>query len=139
MATEDEIEARRAERKAALEAQKAEQRAADLEALDAAEIELGDHAVMRVNLPAYAPELPTMLVLRLPKPSEMKRFQSAVSRDERAKARLEASEMLVRACLVYPEPAVYERVCETFTGVAPSTALVLMEACQAKRAEEGKG
>ncbi len=70
----DDIESRRAARKADLETARLVQLAIDLEALDAAEIQYGDSNIGRLDIP-FTPDLPTICLVRTPNPAEMKRYR----------------------------------------------------------------
>ena len=129
----EEIEARRAARKTALEAQRREQLAQDLEALDQLEVEHGDHAVVRVDLQRYEPGLPTMVVMRLPKPIEFKRYQDQCKKDVTA-----ATNLIGDVCRLYPDEDTYKRMRSTFTGVHVMAAVAAINAASAKEQQEGK-
>ena len=75
MSTIEEIEKRRAERKAKLQEQADAQRALDMQALDEAEIEHGDTSVCHIDVP-YTPGLPTMVIGRMPKAVELKAYRA---------------------------------------------------------------
>jgi hypothetical protein len=139
MATEEEIEERRGKRKADLEAQRVAQYAVDLDALDALEVEHGDHAVVRIDFGRYVPALPTMLLFRLPTQGEMKRYQSmAKDRGEKHGDKIAAAETLAAGCRLYPDAETYTRALKVFTGAHMNAAMALLQAAQGRAAEEGK-
>ncbi len=122
----DKIEARRAARKADLQAQADAQRATDMQALDDLEVEHGDTNVCRVDVP-YTPGLPTMAVARLPKGIELKRYRSALKVDGQkvdVAAANEAAALLGKTVVVYPDPkteegkAMFSLMCEARPDLA---------------------
>lgn len=139
-----EIEARRAARKAGLAAQRADQRLRDMEAVDALEVELGDGAVVLLEIDdegrRFVPGLTTLVAMRLPTKPEMKRYQDMIKgRGEKTGDPLEAARVLADVIRRYPETELYAKVCETFTGVHMNAAVAAIKASQGKTAEEGKG
>lgn len=105
------IEARRAERAAALTGAFTVQRAADLEALDALEVERGQGAVALQDMPAWVPGLPTGAVVRVPHSGEMRAFRARAGGKEPGAAD-KATEALGAQCLVYPSKEDFARMCE---------------------------
>lgn len=99
MPTLEEIEARRAQRKAKLAEDERAQRALDLEAIDALEVEHGDSSVAVVEMP-YTSGLPTCAAVRCPKPAEIKRYQARLREQKPDPAK--AAEELGAVCQVYP-------------------------------------
>ena len=135
-----ELEAKRAARKAALEEQRAAQYAIDLEALDALECEHGDGMVSSVEVPAFSPGLPTMSIVRAPKGVEYKRFRDRIANAKGAGAAIvQAQDELASACRVYPEPEVYKALCEKFAGLHVSASVAAVKLADARAADEGKG
>jgi len=141
MATIEEIEAERAARKAALAAQRLEQLATDLQALNDLEIQHGDGKIVRVDIGRYVPGLPTMVIMRLPKPVEFKRYTDMIAaRGDAPGEQLNPSIMLAESCRLYPaEKEDYERVKAEFTGLHINAAVALRKACEGSAVEEGKG
>ncbi len=111
----DAIEKQRAERKAALAEAKDEQDAADLEALNDAEIKHGDSNVCHLAVP-YTPGMPAMVIARCPTPLEAKRFQDRVKPKANGKtdpnAGIDAAKELTACVLVYPSKDVFAELCE---------------------------
>ena len=140
MATIEEIEAERAARKATLAAQRREQLARDLEALNALEIEHGDGKIVRVDIGRYVFGLPTMVIMRLPKPAEFKRYTDMLAaRGDAPGEQLAPSILLAESCRLYPiERDDYERVKAEFTGLHINAAVALRQACEGRAVEEGK-
>jgi hypothetical protein len=97
--TLEEIEARRAERKARLEEERNAQRALDLEAIDALEVEHGDNSVAVIDVP-YTQGLPTCAAVRCPKPSELKRYQARLKEQKPDTAK--AAEEIGAVAQIYP-------------------------------------
>ena len=136
----EEIEARRAARRGQHADERQVQLCFDLEALDELEVAHGDDAVVRIDLDRYLPGLPTMVLARLPKPTEFKRYQDTVKgRGQREGDPIEASNILALACVLYPEKEVYERVREAFPPLHMNLANTILKAAQGRAAEEGKG
>jgi len=139
MASIEEIQARRAARKAAHEAARVAQAERDLEALDALEVEHGDGRVAQLDLPSYVDGLPTTVLVRIPSGIEYKRFRDQV---RRAKSQVDvgaAQDLLASVCVVYPDAATYERVREAFPGTHDSAAIAAIKLADAQRRDEGKG
>lgn len=132
------IEARRAARKAATELAREEQRVKDMEALDSLEIEHGDGRVVAIDLGFFDPGLPTFVVARMPAPIERKRYEDMCVRKTDGAA-LEAAKMLASVCVVYPDKDTYEKVKERCTGIHTTVALEAIQLGAGKRREEGKG
>jgi hypothetical protein len=100
----EEIQARRAARKAQAELLIEEQQARDLEVADELEMEHGDHNVRVVNLASPVPGLPTLVVVRCPKTAEVKRWQSRMKQSSKGKPAdgIAAAEELATPCILYP-------------------------------------
>lgn len=139
MATLEEIEERRAARKAAAKVARDEQYAKDLEALDALEVEHGDGKVSVCELPAHTPGLPTMVVVRCPDPKVHKRFTDMVHKAQKHGDYGPASNLLADACVAYPDAATYTKVREVCPGIHASVAERAVKLSQAKAVDEGKG
>ena len=90
-------------RKEALEKQYDEQHAADLAALNALEVEYGDGNVKAIKIP-FEPGLPTLVVVRKPKPPEHSRYRTEVKPKANGKPgdAVKGAEDLGTLCLVYP-------------------------------------
>ncbi len=119
-----EIEARRAARGAAEQAEADTQRAIDLEAIEALEAEHGYSGVSAVRV-KYVEGLPTMIAVRTPRPAEMKRFRDSVTPRKHPRTGVDqtpnygaATEQLGAACLNYPSPEVFAELCEKRPGAA---------------------
>ena len=108
----DEIQARRAQRKAQARLLIEEQRAADYEAVDALECEHGDHNVTVVEVEHPLPGLPTLFALRCPRPSEVKRWQSRMKKGKNGSEPdgIAAAEEIATPCILYPDKDVAEEI-----------------------------
>lgn len=136
----EEIEARRAARKAELQAQADEQRAVDLEALDALEVRHGDTSVCYVDVP-YTPGLPTLVAARVPSPVELKRYRQSLKLDGQkvdVQAGTEAAAQLGAAVREYPEKDVFSKMCEARPDLAGQLGSRAIKLAQGKAADEGK-
>jgi hypothetical protein len=140
MATLADVQKKRADRKAALAAQELAQRAIDLEAIDALEVERGDSNVDVVDV-AYTPGLPTCFAVRVPTVPEMNRYKSrlkgiANSKDVDAIA---AAEELGESCFVYPVEAVREQMKSARPGALSACGTAALKLGQGRLSSEGKG
>lgn len=141
MSTLAEIEARRADRKAALAEQRDEQRATDLTALDELEASLGDNSVASIDVP-FTPGLPTLAACRKPTPAEMKRYrhQTKIKKiDGEMPDMAGPAELVADSCLKYPDEATFKKMCEERPGIKVQLGLVALKLASAESAAEGKG
>ncbi len=138
----EEIEARRAARKADIATAREAQLAVDLEALDALEVEHGDGKVERLDVERFVPPHPTFIVLRTPSSVQYKRFCDQVSRAAKhgdPKARRDAENMLGESCWVYPADAEQRKaMLDEFPGLLLSVAIRAAKLVEANEVEEGK-
>ena len=137
----DEIEARRAARKAELQAQADVQRAEDLEALDGLEQEHGDTSVCYVDVP-YTPGLPTLAVARVPQPAELKRYRQTLkvkADDVDVNAATDAAAQLGAVVCVYPEKEVFAKMCAARPDLKSQLGSRAVKLAQGRAADEGKG
>lgn len=143
MSTIQEIEERRAARKAELAAKKAAQAATDLEALDALEVEHGDDSVAAIEVGRYVENLPTMAVIRAPSAAEYKRFSDQIAKSvqkDNAQQRREAAAMLAASIVVYPADAgARASLFDAFPGLVNSIVIEATKLVEGKAREEGKG
>lgn len=149
MASADEriaaIEKRRAERAVANEAARKEQFAIDMEALDGLEEQHGHERVFRVVLDGWQAGhgAATLVAYRLPLSSEavVKRFlQQANATNPNAQQRVEASDALAKACIVYPEHGsdAYRATFEISPGLYHAIAKQIFDRVSGRAQEEGK-
>lgn len=140
MATLEEIEAERAERRAQLDAQRLEQEAFDMNALNEAEKEHGLSAIVRVRTKRYWPGLPTFAVLRLPSSTEYKRYQDMVNGRGDVKGDVRAAcNALVDVCLLYPARDVFKQLAEKSASLPVDCTLATLREAEGVAVEEGKG
>ena len=135
----EDIQAKRAARKAKAEAERKAQYELDLEELDMLEEKHGDSNVGYVEV-AYSPGLPTLAVVRTPAPSELKRYRDRV-REKSKSADLgpdtgKAAEELAAVCLVYPEADVFAGMLAARPGLGAQLGLVAIGLAVG---DEGKG
>ncbi len=103
----EEIEARRAARRASDADARAVQHLADMTELDALEEKHGAGQVKALHVPTYSKGLPTLIVVKSPSgDGSYKRFADKV-RDAKGHQQMiaAAGEVLARACIVYPTDA----------------------------------
>lgn len=142
--TIEEIEARRAARRAALEEQRNEQLALDLEALDSAEVEHGDNAVARVDVP-FTPGLPTLCIVKTPNRAAIKRYRDRIKPRQSRRGRdsdvdhAAAAIELCGVCLVYPDKEVFERMLDVRPGLDSQLGQIATRLSIGEEEEQGKG
>ena len=137
MSTIEEIEARRAERREK-NAQLCEaQRAIDLEAIDALEVQYGDSNIRVVEVP-FTPGLPVLTAVRCPRPIEVKRYRATVAPDHRANA-AKAAEDLGAICLVYPIGDLKDQLIEARPGLLVGLGIESLGMSTGRAQDEGKG
>jgi len=134
-------EDKRAARKAALQAKRDEQRVIDLAAIDDLETEHGDNAVKVINVP-YRDGMPTCVVARCAKPSELKRYRDRVKPKKSDQGHppdyVSAGEEVADLCVVYPPAETYARMRESYPGVHLQAGLAAVELAGGREADEGK-
>lgn len=135
-AAQERREARKAELRKAAEAQ----RAKDLDTLTDLEIEHGDSNVGAVTVP-FSPGMPTLVIVRCPKPVEVKRFRALTKADAKGRQpdALEPLEQLARACLLFPDAETYARICESRPVVAGQVGAKAVDLASARDESEIKG
>jgi hypothetical protein len=134
-----EIEARRAERKAATQKAREEQYAKDIEAIDALEIESGeDLETLKVN--SFKPGLPTLVGVKAPTADYYKRFAQMIRKaGQNLEARAHAQDLLAESCWKYPtDPETRKAMKEAFPGVLVSIAVKAAELAELNSEAEGK-
>lgn len=142
MATIEEIEARRAERKKEHEKAEAEQFAIDLEALDALECEHGDGTIGAIKV-RFKKGQPTRAFYKTPTQAQYQRYKDQVHKAVDKKnlgSQRAAQELLARSCWVYPkDEAAQSEMLEAFPGLLTSIGLGAAALAEGKQEEEGKG
>lgn len=113
-----ELEATRAERKAAVAAARAEQYAKDLIEVNRIEEEHGDGRVAIMKMPSFRDGLPTLVIVRTPQPLVYKRFRQQITNaSDDAPRRAEAMELLATSCIVYPDKETYAKMREAWPAI----------------------
>lgn len=137
MSSLEEIEARRAARKEEQARARDMQKATDLEAIDALEVQYGDSNIRYVEIP-YTPGLPVLAAVRCPKPIEIKRYRATVAPDPKSFA-AKAAEDLGAICLVYPAAGeVRDQVLEARPGLLVGLGIEALGMSTGKAQDEGK-
>ena len=136
----EEIEARRAARKAAAADAKAAQYALDMEAIDALEIEHVDDFVAAMKTPGHKPGLPVVCAVKAPSEAYYKRFCQMVRKaGNNLEARGAALDLLAESCWAYPDDAETKKaLMSAFPGLLSSIGVKATELVELKAAEEGK-
>lgn len=144
MATVEEIQKRRAARAEALEEQRKEQYAKDLEALDALESDYGHGAIAAVAVSRFSPGQPTRAFLRKPKAAEYKRYVDQVNRsliggDKRDPKKFrEAQDTIAKSVWVYPlEESARDSMLEEFPGLLSQIAGAALKLAEGEAEAEG--
>lgn len=135
--TVEAIQARREARRKAREEERALQAAVDLEALDAAEIEHGDAAVARVEVP-YETGLPTFAIARRPKQVEYKRYLARLKERDGKGDPVAAAEEIAAACRIYPAKDVYDKMVERCPGLHTQLGVEALKLASGQAVAEGK-
>jgi hypothetical protein len=138
------IQEERRLRKEALEKQHDEQHATDLAALSALEVEHGDGNVKPIKV-RFEPGLPTLVVVRKPKPPEYNRYYSEVKVKANGKpgdAR-KGAEDLGALCLLYPpkdtdEDDTRARLLEARPGLLSQVGVAAATMAYGDEVDEGK-
>ncbi len=138
----EDIEKRRAERKAASAKDRAEQEERDLEAIDALEAANGED-LTTMTVAGFAKGLPVRVALRPPSAAYYKRFSDLVRRagNDQTK-RGQAQEQLGECCWAYPTPEnkdTRDAMKDAFPGTLISLAIEAAKLAELRSEEEGKG
>jgi hypothetical protein len=94
-----EIERNRQARKDKLAAERNVQRALDLEAIDALEVEHGDANISIIELD-YVPGLPTCVAVKVTPPAVLLRYQARLRNED--KTTVDAAKEVCDSCRIYP-------------------------------------
>src|SRR6185437_5702003 len=143
MSTLEEIERRRAERRAKHEQDRLAQEALDLEAIDALEASSGEPLhTMTAN--GFKPGVSVKIAFRAPTALEYKRYADMIGRASQKNdpaERRRAAELLAAACWVYPAKDTEERAAmlEAFPGVLISLSIEAAKVAELRAEDEGKG
>ena len=135
-----EIEKARDERKAAQAAERLEQEAIDLDAIDTLEAAEGC-SLFTMSSNGFRPGVPVKIAFRTPKPVEYKRYCDMVGKAQAQNdplARRKAQELLAAACLVYPTGDAQKSMLDAFPGVLISLAIEAAKAAELSAENESK-
>lgn len=139
----DEIEERRAKRRAEHEKAEQAQFETDLEELDKLEAEHGAGVVGAVKCARFVPGLTTRVFFKPPTQAQYTRYTDQYGRatDKKSTAGQRAAlELLGNACWLYPaDPSVREQLVEAFPGLAVAVGLSAAKRGEAEQEAEGKG
>ena len=141
MSKVEEIEARRAARKAESSKARDAQYEKDLEAFEALEIEHGDGCVARLSVRGFVPGLPTFAVVKSPGGTSFyKRYTDMVRRAQKnTQAIGAAQDMLADSCLVYPaDEATRAAMFDAFPGLRITAAIRALKFVELEEEEEKK-
>jgi hypothetical protein len=141
MATVEELEAKRAARKAETDKARAEQYAKDLAAIDALECENLSGGMLDISLRVtnFVPGLPSLVGVRAPKEIEYKRFFQQINRAGNADAKMAALEQMAKTCWVYPaDEAQRKAMLEANPGLIACVGNLANKLAEMQTAEEGK-
>jgi hypothetical protein len=141
----EQVEARRAAKRAASQAAHDAQAAFDLLAIEALEDEHGFENVAVMALPFLAEGLPVRVAVKAPTQPLMKRYRDRLkpTRDRRnnevpGDAAL-AHDELGLACLIYPSPDVFTRLCEKRPALPGQLGVQAALLAAAREEDAGKG
>lgn len=141
--TLEELDERRAKRKAEYEAAKAAQYLKDREALDALEVEHGQGMVGIAETPRYVPGLPVLVFFRSPKPAEYTRYTDQYGRateKQSTAGKRDALSLLGRTCWLHPtDEETKKAIFEAFPGLLVAVGLGVAKKAEADAEAEGKG
>ncbi len=142
MANIEEVEAKRAELRAASLAAKNTQKLVDLEAILALEVEHGeDIATLEAN--RFVPGQPVVVGVKAPSADYYKRYQQKVRRAGVAKnsdALGAAGDELAKSCWVYPsEPEAQKAMLDAFPGLLASIFLRVTSLAEMRADDEKNG
>ena len=136
----EEIEARRAARRAEAMQGRAEQELIDLQALDDAEDQHGCQRVAEFPLDRHVVGLPCSVIVRAPTALEFKRYQDQVKNltEKDASGRIKFGTQLGETCLVYPSKEVFAQLKDEFPAMPLQIAERVVRLAIGARKEEGK-
>lgn len=139
MATLEEMEAEREKRKAESARKRNEQKRADMAKLAEFELEHGDDVISYVEVERYAEGFPALVIVRMPKPTEFKRYQQRVLRAKGDHEQVAAAIVEVGdVCTLYPEREVLLQLDEARPGIREAAGGAVIQMTGAKTKQEGK-
>lgn len=144
MATIEEIQEKRAARKAERERLFNGQRAKDLEAINELEEQLGDDQVIVVelDLDAWAPGTVTLIGMKKANDVHYRRFLDVAKSKQEGKPgdRLGAVNQLAASCRIYPaELDEYKKLIDTNPAVHTAAGAEVLKRAQGEESDRGKG
>lgn len=141
-------EAKRDARKAKAQAAADAQKAIDLDAVSDIEDELGDASTKAIHLP-HKTGLVTIVLVRCPDKSEIKRYRGMIKPDKKGRPgdAAEAHELIGASCRVYPpdddgtegDSAAFDKLCEAFPGLLGQSGMQAVALSVGEEEKEGKG
>lgn len=139
----EEIEKRRADRKASHDKARQDQEVVDLDAIDALEAISGE-PFMTMSANGFKAGVPVKVAFRSPSAIEYKRYCDMVGKAQAKNdplARRQGQELLALVCLVYPPSDSDSRkaLLDSFPGVLLSVAIECAKAAELRNEDEGKG
>jgi hypothetical protein len=142
MATVEEVEQRRADRRAKQDADKRAQEALDLEQIDALESASGE-CLYTMTANGFKSGVPVKAAFRAPSGIEYKRYCDMVGKAQQqsdALARRKAQETLAQSCWVYPAADSDERtsMLNAFPGVLISLSIECAKIAELRSEDESK-
>jgi len=138
--TVEEIEERRAQRKAASNKARAEQYAVDLAAVDELETKNGYELNISLRVSNFVPGAPSLVGVRTPSALEYKRFSQQLDRAGNADGKMQSHEQLAKACWVYPEDDdARKAMANANPGLLAGVGNVAVKLAEMETVEEGKG
>lgn len=143
MASLEEIEKRRSERRAQHDQSRKDQELADLEAIDKLEAELNE-PLHTMSCNAHKKGVCVKIAFKEPSPIQYKRYADMVGRAMQKNDSVErrkAQEMFAEACWVYPSADSESRkaMLDAFPGLLISLAIEAAKVAELRSEEEGKG
>ncbi|HEY3499767.1 MAG TPA: hypothetical protein VGK73_33980 [Polyangiaceae bacterium] len=141
----EQVEARRAAKREASQAAHDAQAVIDLTAIADLEDQYGFENVAVMVLPHLALGLPVRVAVRAPTPAELKRYRDRLKptrgrrNEEIPGDATRAHEELGPACLVYPAPDVFEKLCEVRPALPGQLGVQAALLGSAKEETAGKG
>lgn len=135
----EEIEKKRAARREALAAARAEQEEIDQAKLFDLEEEHGEASLVVAEVSAWKPGMPTIVVMRVPNGPEFKRYQDMVKgRGDKPGDPTAAANMLGAACRLYPDADAYKTILDVSPGIHINAAVAAINRAAGKVQERAK-
>jgi hypothetical protein len=141
MSTVEEIEKRRADRRATHDTARAAQEAIDLEAIDKLEAEDGT-PLHTMTSNSFKPGVPVRIAFRPPSAAEYKRYLDTVGTAQTrndSKGKRAALEVLAATCLVYPAADARAVLFDAFPGTLVSLAIEAAKVAELRAEDEKNG